>query len=70
MGRARIVERTGVDGNVTYVIQTRHWPFWWWVDAWVNRDPHTIDTFSTLEAAKANLCYFDGSVPVDKVVVE
>jgi len=40
------------------------------VDAWVNRDPHTIDTFSTLEAAKANLCYFDGSVPVDKVVVE
>ena len=60
--KLRIVKKTNVDGVVSYTIQQRHFLFrWWWVDAWVNNDASTVDTFSTLEEAKKNLCYFDNS---------
>jgi hypothetical protein len=69
MSKVRIIEKTNVDGTIKYVIQQRHFLFrWWWVDAWVNHDVATNDTFSSLEEAKNNLCYFDGSKPICKVV--
>ena len=67
--KARIVKKTNVDGRVEFVIQQRHFLFrWWWVDAWMNRDVYTIDSFSTLEEAKKNLCYFDGSKVKQEIV--
>jgi len=66
--KARIVERTGVNGKVSFVIQQRHFLFRWiWVDAWVNGSASTRDTFSTLKEAEANLCYFDGTEVKEKV---
>ena len=62
--KARIIERTGPDGTVSYVIQQRHFLFrWWWVDAWINSmlGAACKDSFTTLEEAKANLCFFDGT---------
>ena len=50
------------DGRVEFTIQQKHFLFfWWWVDAWVNNDVSTTDSFSTLEEAQKNLCYFDGT---------
>jgi len=69
--KTRIVERTGVDGRVQFVIQQRHFLFRWkWVDAWINSwcGAGTQDYFGTLTEARKNLCYFDGSTCVDKVV--
>jgi hypothetical protein len=42
--------------------------FWRWVDAWVNNDVSTRDTFSSLEEAQKNLCYFDGTKCVEKII--
>ena len=69
--KARIVERTHVDGQKEYVIQQRHPLFrWWWVDAWINSwiGAACKDAFPTLEEARKNLCYFDGTRWKDKVV--
>jgi len=69
--KTRIVERTGVDGKVSYVIQQRHFLFrWFWVDAWINCScgADCKDYFASLIEAEESLCYFDGSVPVNKVV--
>jgi hypothetical protein len=50
------------DGRVKFTIQQKHFLFfWWWVDAWVNNDVSTVDSFSTLEEAKKELCWFDGT---------
>ena len=71
MKKVRIIERTGVKNNITYVIQQKHFLFrWWWVDAWVNSLDGTacVDYFNTYEEAKQNLCYFDGSSCKDRVV--
>ena len=66
---ARIVKRTNVDGRVEFVIQQRHFLFrWWWVDAWVNNDVSTRCSFTTLEQAKKNLCYFDGSKVKQEII--
>ena len=69
--KARIIKRTHVNGSISYVIQQRHSLFfWWWVDAWLNSmNIGVTDSFTTLEEAQRNLCYFDGSKCVDKVVV-
>lgn len=65
----RIIERKMPDGRVEFTIQERHFLFfWWWVDAWVNHDVSTVDSFSTLAEAKKNLCYFDGTKCLEKVV--
>ena len=67
----RIVKRTYVDKQVQYVIQQKHWIFkWWWVDAACNSSDivNCIDSFGTLEEAKKNLCYFDGSKYKDEVI--
>lgn len=69
--KTRIVERTSVDGTKSYVIQQKHFLFrWWWVDAWINSisGASCNDTFNTLEEVKQNLCYFDGTKAIDKVV--
>ena len=65
----RIIKRTLLNGEVEYTIQQKHFLFWWWwVDGWVNKDVSTTDSFKTLEEAKANLKYFDGSRCIEKVV--
>jgi len=69
--KVRIVKRTYLDNSVKYVIQQRHFLFkFWWVDAWINSLLGAMcnDSFKTLEEAEANLCYFDGSKPIDEVV--
>jgi hypothetical protein len=67
--KARIVKRTNVDGTVTFVIQQKHFLFFWqWVDAWVNNGPWTIDSFPTLKEAKRHLCYFDGSKIKEEII--
>ena len=50
------------DGRIEFTIQQRHFLFrWWWVDAWVNHDTSTIDSFATLEEAQKKMCHFDGT---------
>jgi hypothetical protein len=62
MKKVRIIKRTMPDGRVKFTIQQKHFLFfWWWVDAWVNNDVSTVDSFSTLEEAKKELCWFDGT---------
>ncbi len=70
--KVRIVERTNVDGRKEYVIQQKHFLFrWWWVDAWINSSCTSCkDYFDSLEEANKNLCYFNGSKPIDVVVSE
>jgi hypothetical protein len=69
MKKFRIIERTFPNGRVEYTIQQRHFLFfWWWVDAWINNDVSTIDSFSSLEEAQKNLCYFDGTKYVEKII--
>lgn len=69
--KTRIVKRTGVDGSIRYVIQQKHHIFrWQWVDAWVNSmlGAACTDSFDTLQEARDNLCYFDGTQEKDEVV--
>lgn len=69
MKKVRIVETTYPDGTKDYTIQQKHFLFrWWWVAASVNDEYGPSDTFMTLEKAKENLWYFDGSKPISKVV--
>jgi len=64
--KARIVKKIDVDGFITYIIQTKHPIFRYWTDgAWLY---YSLHTFKTLEEAKANLCYFDGSKPKYEIV--
>jgi hypothetical protein len=70
--KARIIERTMPDGRVEFVIQQRHFLFfWWWVDAWVNSSCGAAcqDSWSTLEEARSNFCRFDGTKLKERVVV-
>ena len=69
--KARIVERTAADGQVKFIIQQKHFLFrWMWVDAWINSllGAACRDSFDSLEQAKKNLCYFDGTPSRDAVV--
>lgn len=69
--KCRIVKRTNVDGRVEFVIQQKHFLFfWWWVDAWVNSSDgaNCTDSFETLEEAERNLCYFDGTKIKETVI--
>ena len=68
--KARIVKVTTPGGRVYYEIQQRHILFfWWWVPAWVNRyNPYATTDFNTLEEAKKNLCYYDGTKYKKEVV--
>ncbi len=69
--KTRIIERTGPDGYKTYVIQQKHFLFrWMWVDAWTNSwsGANCQDSFSSLQSAEENLCYFDGTPTIEKVV--
>jgi hypothetical protein len=60
--KVRIVKKTMPDGRVVFTIQEKHFLFFWvWVNAWMNHDVSTVDSFPTIEEAKANLCYFDGT---------
>ena len=72
MRKVRIIKRTNPDGRIQYVIQQKHDLFrWWWVDAWINSmcGAYCTDYFDTLEKAKKNLCYFNGSKAKEEVVV-
>lgn len=72
MKKCRIVERNYADGIKKYVIQQKHFLFsWQQVDAQVNSSNGAAcnDSFPSLEEAKKNLCYFDGS-KYDDIVVE
>ena len=69
--KTRVIERTNVDGKKSWVIQQKHFLFrWWWVDAWVNSSSGAScqDSFSSLEEANKNLCYFDNTKVKEKVV--
>jgi len=71
MKKVRIVKRTGPDGTVRFVIQQKHFLFkWLWVDAWINSlsGANCTDSFDSFREADENLCYFDGSKSIDKVV--
>lgn len=72
MKKVRIIQRTMPSGRVEYTIQQRHFVFfWWWVDAWMNSGSGASckDTWNTLEEAQKNLCYFDGTKIIEKVVI-
>lgn len=69
--KARIVERIFPDGSKKYVIQQKHFLFRWiWVDAWVNSlsGANCQDSFSTLEQAQNNLCWFNGTPYINYVI--
>lgn len=69
--KCRIIERTNVDGTIKYVIQQKHFLFFWcWVDAWLNswNGAACNDSFSTLEEAQKNLCHFNGSKVTERVI--
>lgn len=70
--KVRIVERTSVDGKKRWIIQQKHFLFcWWWVDAWMNSMcSYSDSSYPSLEVANNNLCYFDGTKRIDKVVLE
>ena len=73
MKKVRIVERTHLDGSITYTIQHKHFLFrWLWVDASINHwdGGYLQNTWDTLEEAKNNLPFFDGSKGKQKVVYE
>lgn len=68
MTRVRIIKRTELGGCVKFVIQQKF--LWWWVDG-VERHPVSHFRrceFDTRAQAQRNLCYFDGSKPVEQVV--
>ena len=70
MKAVRILKRTFKNGNVNYVIQQRHFLFFWmWVDGWVNSIyTDKQDSFASLEEAEKNLCYFDGTKIKDEII--
>ena len=69
MKKCRIVERTLASRKIVYVIQRKHPIFrFFWVDASFIIDYE--DTFQSLDEAKDNLKYFDGSDGREKVVWE
>jgi hypothetical protein len=69
MEKVRIIKRTMPDGRVKFIIQQKHFLFfWWWVDAWINNDVSTIDSFLTLEEAKKELCWFDGTKVKQEII--
>lgn len=71
--KTRIIKRTSCNGRIRYIIQQKHFLFrWWWVDAWINSfdGAWCTDDFDTLEEAKANLCYFNGTGCQETVVLE
>lgn len=71
MKKVRIIKRTYPDKQIYYVIQQKHWLLWWlWVDASLNALDYAgcSDQFVSLDLAKTNLCYFDGSKTVDEVI--
>ena len=73
MKKVRIIERKGPNGHSEFVIQQKHFLFrWLWVDAWINSSfgADCQVYFSTIEEAKKNICYFDGSECSEKVVFE
>ena len=50
--KTRIIKRTNVDNEVSYVVQQPHFLFrWCWTDAWINSPCGTCctDSFSTLQ---------------------
>jgi hypothetical protein len=73
MKKCRIIKRIDPCGEITYVIQQKHFLLrWMWVDAWVNQlFPFALnDTFNSLEEAKRNLCHFDGTKIIEHVIKE
>jgi hypothetical protein len=71
MKKVRIIKRTMLDGRVEFTIQQKHFLFFWfWVDAWINSSAGASckDSFSSLEDAQKNLCYFNGTKCFEEVV--
>ena len=69
--KVRIIERVAPDGRAEYVIQVRHFLLrWQWVDAWLNswEGAACRDSFATLDEAQRNLCFFDGTPCVERLM--
>lgn len=72
--KVRIIKRTSVGGIVEYIIQRKGWLGW--RDAWFFKSCGSSlplwgcckDNFYTLEEAQKNLCYFDGSKPIEEII--
>ena len=57
------------DKAVWYVIQQKHWLFFWvWVDASVNTSSWCKDKFVHIEDAIANKCWFDGTKRKEEIM--
>ena len=68
--KTRIIERVFC-GEKTYVIQQRSWAYLYqWCDAWCLSWDGALcrDSFPTLKEAQRNLCYFDGTRCVERVI--
>ena len=72
MKKCRIVKKTYPDGKIEFVIQQKHWLFFWqWVDASINSPwSYERDTFSFLEDAENNIWKFKSILPKEQVVKE
>lgn len=70
MKKTRIIKTVHLDGSESFTIQQKHFIFFWlWVNSWINSSSAwTQDTFKTLDEAKDNLKYFDGSKPYKEIV--
>jgi hypothetical protein len=70
MGKVRIIKEIYPDGETAYIIQQKHFLFfWWWVAASINNaSSYCNDSFLTLEEAKKNLCYFNGTKTKKEII--
>ncbi len=68
MNKLRIVKKTDIDGEELYVIQRKYFLIGW-MDATTFNSTDFVDTFDSLEEAKENLSYFDGSITKKEEVV-
>ena len=67
--KARIIERTFPDGKIKYYIQKKC--LWWWYEIFTwdaEYDMHFTISFDTLEKAQKNLCYYNVTKCIDKII--
>ena len=63
----RIIKRTAPDGGVKYYIQRK--TLWFWSDVCKSIGEIALTlSFDTLDKARANLCWYDGTRYKDEIV--
>ncbi len=67
MIKIRIVKQTMPDSRIVFEIQRKF--LWMWIDAYYfNHTAKIYRIYSTLEEAKKDLCYFDGTKIKEEIV--